>query len=489
MGSMAVTRVCTTDLGVRAFFPATGAAATVGALRVRVGHADETFADHGITRLALHLLATNAALADRCSIDVDHACASVAFWGDASEVLDQLRAFAAAIPAPQIDDLDVARAALLDHAQYGTPPDGSLEASVHFGAAGYGLGAYDELGALTCSPAEVLSWIRRHLVAANTAIWLDGSPGRGRVELPAGSRIPPPALRPVDRPTPRWCSLYPDGPPAVSLLVEAGPTGELARACAAERLRRSIQWHTKQVGGQSWGLPLDGTHDLVGLHGTNRVPLQGDPTHLVAAARSVADAGVSVRELRAAIDAEAVRFESAEAPDALAWHSAGDHLLGGSRPTGDAWLRAASKVTPDAVRRTWADALARAVWLLPAGSHAPVELVGPSDLALQAPPVTGETTVVDNETGTSIVVAADGCTKWLDDGRHETARFDALAGAVRWANGALTLVATDGDLLHLDLHDSNGGFEAADRVERSLADRYPSVVRIRVPFDPPGPAA
>lgn len=172
------------------------------ALLFRVGVADETLPTRGITHLVEHLaLYASSTRSDEANGFVDAERCVFYASGERGEVLDWLRRCAAALADLPLERLPAERRILRAEAVRGD------NAGVHarlldmrFGADGYGLGNYRELGLRWLGDEEVSAWARARFTRGNAVMWMTGEPPE-ELELPLleGERCPPPRVEPLPR--------------------------------------------------------------------------------------------------------------------------------------------------------------------------------------------------------------------------------------------------------------------------------------------------
>ena len=167
-------------------------------LMFRVGLADETLATNGITHLVEHLTLFELGRRDHPFngfVD-DQRCALYAS-GERAEALEFIRLVAASLGALPLERLGAERRVLRAEASSA----GGLYAGLRghrFGAAGFGLVNYRELGLRWLGPDEVTAWAGRHFTRGNAVVWMMGEPPEDLdLALPDGEHVPTPVPAPL----------------------------------------------------------------------------------------------------------------------------------------------------------------------------------------------------------------------------------------------------------------------------------------------------
>ncbi len=233
----------TTVAGVPAWWAPADGPVTV-ALMFRTGRADETLANAGITHLVEHLALFPLGRCDYAYngfVDSDR-CAFFA-TGTLEEVAGFLRDVTGALSELPLDRLQAERRVLRTEAAQ-RDGEGLIARllSYRFGAAGYGLPLYHEMGLRWLDADAVGAWAAERFTRENAVLWMTAEPPDDlELELPAGRRFAPPAPLPLDITFPAavaegtgGVALTGVGPRTVALRVAAGAVAERL----VERLRR-----------------------------------------------------------------------------------------------------------------------------------------------------------------------------------------------------------------------------------------------------------
>lgn len=221
----------------------------------RVGRADETLATSGITHLVEHLalhrhgvsdLHFNGATADTYTL--------FHVEGTPEHVVEYLNGVCAALHDLPLHRLEVEKEILRTEAS--GRGGGSVRniALYRYGAQGYGLASYDELGLPRLDAEAVSAWARTHFTTENAVLWItsDTVPQGLDLRLPTGRRNPLPAVTSALPRTPAW---IPGGDDAMFLhaVVPRSTPASLYAAVLAKALFRDL----RQQGGYSYTATAD----------------------------------------------------------------------------------------------------------------------------------------------------------------------------------------------------------------------------------------
>ena len=160
----------------------------------RVGQADEPLSMRGITHLVEHLSLFPLGRRDHeYNGFVDDARCVFHAAGERDDVLEFLRLTAASLAELPLERLELERRVLRNES---AGPDGvyTRMRGHRFGANGYGMPNYVELGLRWLGPEQVTDWARTRFTSGNVVLWMSGEPPEDLgFELPAGERRPAPA--------------------------------------------------------------------------------------------------------------------------------------------------------------------------------------------------------------------------------------------------------------------------------------------------------
>jgi hypothetical protein len=168
-----------------------------GALMFRVGRADEMLPTSGITHLVEHLALYPVG---RQPYDYNGVVEEniALFWasGRREEVLDFLGRCSRQVGELPLDRLeDEKRVLRVEGARVGGLYGDLL--SYRYGAQGYGLMGFNELGLRSLEAGDVADWSARFFSSGNAVAWLSGPPDGLSLTLPVAGRQPPPEPEPL----------------------------------------------------------------------------------------------------------------------------------------------------------------------------------------------------------------------------------------------------------------------------------------------------
>ncbi|MFH8802434.1 M16 family metallopeptidase [Streptomyces sp. NPDC017936] len=234
--------------------PASGKEVTAG-LFFRVGRADETLATAGITHLVEHLALHRVGLSD-----LHHNGATANAYtlfhvtGSEEEVVSHLNSVCAGLRDLPMDRLETEKEILrTEAAGRGSGPHSPL-ALWRYGARGYGLAGYNELGTWSLTPDRVRHWAQTRFTRDNAVLWItsDRVPEGLDLALPAGTRFPAPAATSALPVTPAY--IHGDDGHVVLTSVLRRST---AASVFADVLGRALFQDLRQEGGYSYSAEAD----------------------------------------------------------------------------------------------------------------------------------------------------------------------------------------------------------------------------------------
>jgi zinc protease len=453
----------------------------IGGLLFRVGRADETLRNGGLTHLVEHLALTSFGRAPyEYNGRVESSITAFYANGTADEVFGHLRKVAAALRHLPLDRFEHEKRILAAEA---SSTVGGLDArlmALRFGPVGYGLVNHGEVGLGWVSSDDVSAWSREWFNAGNAAIWLTGPPPDGLEELPleAGRAIRPPEPEPV--PSLELPSHLADGTGgvALSLVAERSTPLHAAFAIGVERAHASLR------SGAGVSYSPSGSY----------FPLTGELAHVVLNADCRDQDAAQVQdELLAILDALA---ENGPTADELEWDRtmleralqdprwappaldsrARDVLFDVESPSRSDLIRKRHELTPESVAEAVAAALDSLLVLVPEGVTRPSE----RSLTTFAPEykelIEGQrhplTTQWEQWGAThEVIVGAEGFSYVSKDGSDFMSwRFDDAVAGIRQLSGALTVVARDGSWITVFPHRYLAGEKAVAQIEEALGD-------------------
>ncbi|MFJ2648733.1 M16 family metallopeptidase [Streptomyces sp. NPDC087420] len=235
--------------GVRTLLAAGSGEITAG-LVFRVGAADETYATSGITHLVEHLALFRHGVSDlhyngatATTYTIFHAT------GTADEVVTYLSGVCDALRDLPLERLETEREILRTEAagrSYG--PNHQLPLW-RYGAQGYGLVSYTELGAWHLTADAVREWAATRFTRENAVLWItsDTVPEGLRLDLPPGPRHPMPPVTSALPVTPAYISGDDGG-----VVMDGVVRRSTAASLFAEILGRALHADLRQKGGYSY---------------------------------------------------------------------------------------------------------------------------------------------------------------------------------------------------------------------------------------------
>lgn len=199
-----------------ALAPPSGNRVAAGLL-FRVGRADETLATSGITHLVEHLalhehglgeLHYNGATADTYT--------HFHVQGTTADVVEYLNGVCASLCDLPVHRLGVEKEILRTEAAGRGAGPAPHVAMFRYGAQGFGLASYPEVGLPNLDAEAVCDWARRHFTRENAVLWItsDSVPEGLDLALPSGRRNPLPPVTSTLPSSPAW---YRDGSELVHL--------------------------------------------------------------------------------------------------------------------------------------------------------------------------------------------------------------------------------------------------------------------------------
>ncbi|WP_314224729.1 M16 family metallopeptidase [Streptomyces zaehneri] len=424
--------------------PASGNEITAG-LFFRVGRADETLATAGLTHLVEHLALHRLGLSDlHYNGATANAYTLFHVTGSEEEVVKYLNSVCAGLRDLPMERLETEKEILrTEAAGRGNGPQHQMPLW-RYGAQGYGLSSYNELGTWSLTPDQVRHWAETRFTRDNAVLWItsDRVPDGLDLTLPQGTRFPAPAATSALPTTPAFIS-GDDGHVVLTSVLRRST----AASVFADVLGRALFQDLRQEGGYSYSAEAD------------YAPRDADFATLTAYADSLPqkqDAVVggfvdTLARLRAGrieqSELDSVRaklLKMYDTPDlaAAALPSYALSLLLGHRILTPEQHRAElNAVTTDdlreVARETWDNALlqvpGRGVdWagLTLAPQHSQAALTGTRHQSLEDEEVT-------------LVIGADGVSLLTPRG-PVTVRYDACAAMTARPDGARTLTGHDG---------------------------------------------
>jgi zinc protease len=407
----------------------------------RVGRADETLATAGITHLVEHLALHRFGLGDyhfNGATAPDHTYFEM--QGSESEVVSFLEGVCASLGNLPMDRLETEKS-ILRTEEAGRGGGGSLFRH-RYGAQGYGLVDYLELGVPRLRPAEVAHWARTWFTRENAALWVAGEnvPSGLRLSLPPGTRRPIPARPPVLARTPAWFAQG-SGEVAFSAVVRQGAAAQIFAKVLERELFRAL----RQEGGYSYQattsyqLRGDGFAEILGL-------ADALPDKQAAVVGGIIDVLAQVKAGRIdPRDIETVRGQAesalygADADVARLPHHAARLLSGRPVRTPEERIAELRSVGIADVHAVAVEACGSVLLRVPSGRSA--DWAGYAEVPRHSAAAVVGTRFPAGDT--HLVVGPEGCSVQTPDG-PSTVRFADCAAMLAWPDGGRRLIGTDG---------------------------------------------
>ena len=171
-----------------------------GVLLFRVGQADESLPTRGITHLVEHLALTATARGPHAfNGATGDVFTSFVVSGDPTDVAQHLGQVCTALHDLPFDRLEHERGVIRTEAARRGGAFGSALSTWRWGAQGFGLLGFDELGLPTLNQDQLQQWAATKFTASNAVLWLSGPIPRGlHLRLPAVQATGPLPLPAVD---------------------------------------------------------------------------------------------------------------------------------------------------------------------------------------------------------------------------------------------------------------------------------------------------
>lgn len=423
----------------------------IGGLTFRVGHADESLATSGISHITEHL-ALN--FSDPTKVHSNGATGpnltNFHIQGTQDEVVTFLNRVTESLRNPPLDRLETEKQILRAEAAQmrGGPAD-----AIHgfrYGARGYGLPSYAELGLYRLTRDDVAAWVARCFTAGNAVAWIaaESVPDGLDLSLPPGPRLPVPPLDPW---LPQAPAHYvgPDGLVVMTSLIPRSSAGRIFASVLKQALYRELRF----IGGYSYS--PDAGYDPIDAE-TAQLYAAADclPEHQDEVVHGLVEVLARLRrgemdsgEIAAAVENAREMLQHPDIETMRLPSTAADHLLGHESLSTEQLLAELDTI----------DAAALGDVALHAQSTALVQVPGrPMDSEVYAavPMINGKTVpgirfpFLRNDQH-AIVVGPNGVAAEEPENKCAV-RWDEMAVAARYPDGACTLVDSDGYQVHVE---------------------------------------
>ncbi|WP_416977690.1 M16 family metallopeptidase [Streptomyces sp. T028] len=247
----------TTTDGIPTLYAPTSANEITAGLFFRVGRADETLATAGITHLVEHLALHRLGLSDlHYNGATANAYTLFHVTGSEEEVVTYLNSVCAALRDLPMDRLETEKEILRTEAAGRGGGPGHQLPLWRYGARGYGLSSYNELGTWSLTPDQVRHWAETRFTRDNAVLWITSEhvPEGLDLALPQGTRLPAPAATSALPVTPAYIH-GDDGHVVLTSVVRRSP----AAAVFADVVGRALFQDLRQEGGYSYSAEADYT--------------------------------------------------------------------------------------------------------------------------------------------------------------------------------------------------------------------------------------
>ena len=461
-----MTPTLTQVAGMPAVHVATDGGTCSGGLVFRVGWADETLAVRGLTHLVGHLvLATLPPSEVHHHLEISANHTVLRADGGFEDVTGFVARVCSALRDLPVDRVEEVKEVLAAETVTGRPV-GGLTQQARYGARGYGLSAYPEVGLPEIDPELAQVWAQEAFSRGNAVLWFcgDRSPELVAVPLPEGPRQPLPPVPPSLSPLPGYLL----APESDTVVLSAVLRRTAATAAFAHVLDGALDDALRERTG--YCVRAGARYDVRdGSAATVVVRADCVPDRRVEALGELVDVLASLRW--GTLDARALtaaRTDLLEEPDpaTLALDAARDLLLSPESAQGVPVER-----RPTEVRAVSAAALAEVAAAFGDGALGQVPETGLGWLGWSevAHPSTGlvEPTGDGSPPDGQLVVTGDGVSL---TGPAGTVRvpFERVSAMVSYADGGRWLVGDDGTEVHVEPGVHGLGPDDAARIDAAV---------------------
>ncbi|MEU8123958.1 hypothetical protein AB0C21_35065 [Spirillospora sp. NPDC049024] len=438
------------------------------ALVFRVGRADETLARGGLTHLVEHLALHAVGDSDYHHNGVVNAVTTMfVTHGEPAEIASFLTTVCESLCALPMDRLEAEKNILRTEAE---GRDAGLQGQLllwRYGAATYGLPAYDEHGLSALTPEDVQEWAARWFTKNNAALAIVGGPPPEGLTLP----LPEGERRPVPEPTsalPRTPAYFNADVKGVALSAIV-PRSSAARVYAdvlGRRLHRvlrrdnALSYTTSVDFSSSTG---DGVELLAFADGLAEVRPELAERFCGELGRIAAEP-VDAAELAEVVAARRARTGSDEARASQPMRRCLAELLGAPLLTTEEALAELDAVRPEDVQEVGRAVLDTALLMLPHGEEPQGARFAPAPTrSLVA--VEGRVHSRAGDVQQGLIVGPEGVTS-LTGPIMATVRFDQCAAVFAWPDGARALIGLDGVTVGVEPNLWRSGTAAVTEIDR-----------------------
>lgn len=414
----------------------------------RVGMADEPLARAGITHLIEHLALHRLGVSDvhhngATGTTVTH----FLIQGSASEAVEFIHSTCESLHNLPFERLETEKSILDAEASHHGFGRARRPAASRYGARGYGVPGFAELGLPALTPDGLREWASTYFTRDNAVLWFSGDDVPAGIDplLPAGRRRPLPTPSSALPTTPAYVSGGPQGLVGLSAVVRRGPEAMLF----TELLERELFKHLRHEGGLSYAISADYAvrdAEYAEIHATaDALPATQDK--LISSLIGIL-AGLRAGDIDPGLleVARSRLLEARQAPDAVAQALPGlaaDLLFGRQISAEAALLDRLRTLTADDLHAAAAEALDSALLILPghsldaaAAGYAPVS-TGSAVTAI------GYSYRGFDDPGTQLVVGAL-AVSLHSHGSIATVKYAECVAMQAWPDGARHLWDRDG---------------------------------------------
>ncbi|WP_086865734.1 M16 family metallopeptidase, partial [Amycolatopsis lexingtonensis] len=415
----------------------------------RVGRADETLATAGITHLVEHLALHRFGVGEHHfngATGADHTYFEMT--GSEAEVVAFLTGVCTSLNDLPMDRLETEKSIL--RTEESRRGGGGLLFRHRYGAQGYGLADFLELGLPRLGPAEVAHWARTWFTRENAVLWVAGErvPAGLRLPLPPGARRPVPP-RPAALTGPAGFS-HGDGSVAFSTVVRRGAEARVFAKVLERELFRAL----RQEGGYSYEVGTsyqvrgDGFAEIFGLADAlpdKQAAVLGGVVDVLAQFKA---GRIDPRDVETARAQAESTLRDAEAEALRLPGHAAALLAGRPLPSTEERIAELRAIDVEAVHAVAVEACGSMLLRAPHG-HATDWAGYPVVPRFSAAAVAGNRFPAHGRADSYLIVGAEGCSLQTPEG-VSTVRFADCAAMLVWPDGGRRLIGTDARSVQVD---------------------------------------
>ncbi len=464
----------------------------VAGLVFRVGRVDETLATSGITHLIEHLVLHPLGADDSRHVNGQTEALTTTFVasGSADEIVSFFDTVTAGLRELPPERIEREKRVLRAEGAGSKPSTTGVILRHRYGAEGYGLLSFPEMGLDAAGPGDLAAWVNRGFTRGNAALWLAGGPppAQLRLNLPDGERMPVPAMPVTIRSSPAYFNANVAGPGFCGLVTRSSAAqvyGMIlpARLKAELRHKQALSYSPSAVYSVRDGQHAHILADADGTDGSGSI-LVSEFIRIIARLR---DKPVDAGELKSVADRMITAWESPRSRLSQARRAAQNELLGRENNTVETWKERLAAVSVEDVQRVAAEAFDSGVFALPRRQepfraeirHVPWfssgAVAGHHVRSADAPFVT--TRLILGTEGVSMVHAEHAL----------TVRYDQCVALRVWSDGARQLIGTDGISVTVEPTLWRLPAGAVPRVDTSVPTQRHVTMPYRDPYQIPRP--